>query len=424
MEVTDEMDEMFFVDPLPPDLRCPVCLYVLNDPCQISCGHRFCKRCTESMKERNNGVLSCPVDRQTIQGEIFPDMAAKRYINGLKVKCVHFQKGCTWVGDLIDRKTHLKTCNYETHTCPQCEEILKNVFELDSHREVCRRRPVDCKYCKSSFPLSDMQSHFATCNQFPIQCPNECSSQMFTRSTINDHLQNHCPLKLLPCPLEPFGCKEKICRQDKEAHLEKCAVKHVTTLAERVLIQDQAIKQLQDNFKQCQVSLNDMNVTCYSSHGQFTWKVTDIRDKIRHAVQNMSNSAAASSLSQQDSFLYSPPFFTGEGGYKLCLCIHPAGDNNQGCLSLYFVIMKGPYDEILQWPFQKHVRLILINCRGGQSIVKEINPDPRLHYFRRPKEEKNVGYGYPRFIPLDKILSKDSEFVSTNSIFIRVNVYQ
>lgn len=422
MDDTDEFDDIFFVDPLPPDLRCPVCLYVLKDPCQISCGHRFCAKCIEGMKERNNDVLSCPVDRQSIQGEIFPDMAAKRYINGLKVKCIHFQKSCTWLGDLIDRKTHLKTCNYETHACSQCGKVVQN---METHQDACPKRPVDCEYCKSSFPYSDLQSHHTTCEQFPISCPNKCSAEILVRSTVNEHLQNRCPLKLLSCPLEPFGCKEKIRRCDKEVHLEKCAVRHISTLASTVLKQKQAIKQLEDSFKQCQITLTEMSSTCYPSHGQFTWKVTDIRAKILSAVQNISNSATAvASSSAQDSFLYSPPFFTGEGGYKLCLCIHPAGDNNQGCLSLYFVIMKGPYDEILQWPFQKHVRLILINCRGGQSIIKEINPDPRLHYFRRPKEEKNVGYGYPRFIPLEKIVAQESEFVATNSIFVRVNVYQ
>ena len=413
-EAEDDLDDTFFVNELPRDLHCPVCLYVLKDPCQISCGHRFCTKCIENLKKQSD-VFSCPVDRQQIKGDIFPDMAAKRHINSLKVKCYNFRKGCAWTGDLVDRRTHSKNCQYTTHNCRNCGVILQ-ILDLENHQAVCPKRPVNCKYCEVKFPLSDMDKHFAVCSQFPVSCPNSCSSSLIARSLIDNHMKKDCPFQLLACSLEPFGCADRVRRCEMESHLEKCAIKRISSLAGTVLQQSKAIEELRENFEQCQLSVNQTESTCYPSHGQFTWKVSDIRRKILAAQSN-------SQQQSPDSFLYSPPFFTGEGGYKLCLCIYPAGDNNQGCLSLYFVVMKGPYDDILLWPFQKHVRLILINCRGGHSIVKEINPDPRLHYFRRPKEEKNVGYGYPRFIPLQKILSEDSEFVSTDSIFIRANVF-
>ena len=409
----EDLDDTYFVNELPRDLRCPVCLYVLKNPCQLSCGHRFCTKCIENLKEQSE-VLCCPVDREMVRGDMFPDMAAKRHINSLKVKCHHFKDGCIWTGDVVDRKTHSKTCTYATHNCPSCGIVLK-VFDLENHQAVCPKRLYDCKYCKKKVPLCDMDMHFAKCDKFPIPCPNNCPSPEISRVLMPSHLQNDCSYALLSCSMEAFGCTEKVRRYEMSAHLEKCAVKHISSLAEVVLKQQRTIAELSESLDQCKLSLSQLQSTCYPSHGQFTWKVDDIRRKIQ-AAQN-------GTLQTPDSFLYSPPFFTGEAGYKLCLCIYPAGDNNQGCLSLYFVVMKGPYDEILEWPFQKHVRLILINGRRGHNIVKDINPDPRLHYFRRPKEEKNVGYGYPRFIPLQRILSDDSEFVSTDSIFIRATVY-
>jgi len=119
----------------------------------------------------------------------------------------------------------------------------------------------------------------------------------------------------------------------------------------------------------------------------------------------------------------SSPFYTEPFGYKLCLCIYPAGDNNQGYLSLYFVVMKGQFDEILPWPFQKRVYLSLLNTKGGQSVVKDIHPDARLHYFHRPENPRNVGYGYPKFIALQKLLQEDSEFVENGALFLRSRVY-
>ena len=418
MDDEEELDETFFVNELPRDLRCPVCLYVLKDPCQISCGHRFCSTCIEDLRKQSGGVLSCPVDRQAVMGDIFPDMAVKRHINSLKVKCLCFKKGCGWIGDLVDRKTHLKTCKYACRSCPMCGLLLQS-FELEFHQTICPKRPFECKHCQQKFPLNDMDIHFADCIQFPMLCPNGCSDTvLIPRSLMADHIQNECPLKLLPCTLEAFGCVEKIRRNEMGSHLEKCAIKRISSLASVVLKQERAITQLKTNLEECKSSINRMDDTCYPCQGQFTWKIDDIRRKVQIAQSGTLDDPA-------DSYLYSPPFFTGEAGYKLCLCVYPAGDKNQaGCLSLYFVVMRGPYDDILQWPFQKHVRLILINCRGGHSLVKDINPDVRLHYFRRPKEEKNVGYGYPRFIPLQKLVSEDSEFASTDSIFIRANVYQ
>ena len=55
--------------------------------------------------------------------------------------------------------------------------------------------------------------------------------------------------------------------------------------------------------------------------------------------------------------------------------------------------------------------------------MKDIHPDPRLHYFSRPEQPKNVGYGYPKFIALPRLLSEDSEFVENGAIFIRAVVY-
>ncbi len=419
MDDEDELDETFFVNELPRDLRCPVCLYVLKDPCQISCGHRFCSGCIQDLKKQSGSAqLACPVDRQLVMGDIFPDMAVKRHINSLKVKCLNVKKGCVWIGDLVDRKTHLKTCKYISHNCPMCGLLLQS-FELEFHQDICPKRLVECKYCKLKFPLNNMDIHFGDCNLFPMTCPNGCSdSLLIPRSLIPEHLQNECPLKLLSCSLEAFGCVEKIRRSEMGTHLEKCAIKRISSLANVVLKHEKSIKQLKESLEESKQSFERLDTTCYPCQGQFTWKIIDIMRKVQIAQSGTLENPA-------DSYLYSPPFYTGEAGYKLCLCVYPAGDKNQaGCLSLYFVIMRGPYDDILQWPFQKHVRLVLINCRGGHSLVKDINPDPRLHYFRRPKEEKNVGYGYPRFIPLQKLISEDSEFASNDSIFIRATVYQ
>ncbi|KAJ8797567.1 hypothetical protein J1605_017299 [Eschrichtius robustus] len=53
-----------------------------------------------------------------------------------------------------------------------------------------------------------------------------------------------------------------------------------------------------------------------------------------------------------------PAFYTSRYGYKMCLRAYLNGDGTgRGThLSLFFVLMKGPHDALLRWPFNQKVR--------------------------------------------------------------------
>lgn len=53
----------------------------------------------------------------------------------------------------------------------------------------------------------------------------------------------------------------------------------------------------------------------------------------------------------------SPAFYTSRYGYKMCLRVYLNGDGTgRGThLSLFFVVMKGPNDALLRWPFNQKV---------------------------------------------------------------------
>ena len=412
--VAEEEEEIFLDEP-PEDLRCPICLHVLTDPVQTRCGHRFCRTCIQRLLAGDSGGNSavCPIDREPLpQENIFPDNAVRLQINRLRVRCPHYKKGCGWVGDRSDRQTHLQSCTHSYGSCKLCGERLA-LRHLSDHYEVCPRRPVQCDYCTATMPHCDLLEHRRVCPKIPVTCPNNCQRRAMPRDELDAHLTVTCPRQLVYCSLTELGCQEKIPRGQMAVHLQECSVRRVGTLAQLVIEQREEIRRLREELAQATRAVEDLKETCYPAHGQFTWRIRDIRGKIISAQDDPPNAA-----------IYSPPFYTSEGGYKLCLCVYPAGDSNQNCLSLYFVIMKGPYDEILPWPFQKRVILTLFNCVGGPHHHKEIIPDPRLHYFSRPQAEKNVGYGYPKFMPLSKLLSEDSEYIQGHSIFIRAHVLQ
>jgi hypothetical protein len=90
--------------------------------------------------------------------------------------------------------------------------------------------------------------------------------------------------------------------------------------------------------------------------------------------------------------IFSLPYYTGRYGYKMCLRLYIMGDGiGKGThLSLFFVVMRGEFDNILQWLFTHKVTFKLINQAGGRDIVDTFQPDPMSSSFRKPKSDMNL----------------------------------
>jgi hypothetical protein len=117
--------------------------------------------------------------------------------------------------------------------------------------------------------------------------------------------------------------------------------------------------------------------------------------------------------------LFSLPFYSGRYGYKMCLRLYIMGDGTgKGThLSLFFVVMRGEFDNILQWPFTHKVTFKLINQAGGRDVVKIFQPDPLDCSFRKPSSDMNVASGYPRFLSHTKL--ERGGFIVDDTIFIK-----
>ena len=58
----------------------------------------------------------------------------------------------------------------------------------------------------------------------------------------------------------------------------------------------------------------------------------------------------------------SPPFWTSASGYKMRLKLFPNGDGDgmDKYISIFFQIMEGRFDGVLQWPFKNMVTLKIL----------------------------------------------------------------
>ena len=68
---------------------------------------------------------------------------------------------------------------------------------------------------------------------------------------------------------------------------------------------------------------------------------------------------------------YSPPFYTGPGGYKMCLSVLKNDtifmlDHISVCVYL----MRGEYDDRLVWPFRGDITVQLVNQINSQNHQK------------------------------------------------------
>lgn len=149
--------------------------------------------------------------------------------------------------------------------------------------------------------------------------------------------------------------------------------------------------------------------------GVLVWRISDISRRIQEAESGRTPS------------LYSPPFYTSPAGYKMCARIYLNGDGSgkNTHISLFFVVMRGDYDALLQWPFQQRVKLCLLDQtpavpRQRRDIVEVFRPDVSSSSFQRPTTEMNVATGCPLFAPKSCLLS--DRFVRDDTIFLRVEV--
>ena len=114
-------------------------------------------------------------------------------------------------------------------------------------------------------------------------------------------------------------------------------------LEEKILDVEKMANILSVHHSELELQLQDSLASSFN--GTFVWRIPDVPRRIREAK------------SGRVSSIYSPPFYTGRTGYKMCIRAYLNGDGigENTHLSLFFVIMKGDYDPLLWWPFDHKV---------------------------------------------------------------------
>ena len=141
--------------------------------------------------------------------------------------------------------------------------------------------------------------------------------------------------------------------------------------------------------------------------GYINWRIPEVSKLMNNAVTGG---------------LYSPPFYTKRDGYKMCLVAHLNGDGagKRTHLSIYFAIMRGEYDPVLNWPFMAKVTITLLNQDHSKNYVRSFIPDPNLGHVKMPTTSlMNDSTGFSRFIERSSFLNKrKASYVKSDVMYI------
>ena len=400
--VSEELHYSFVEEPSQ-DIYCPVTLDVLLDPCQtLCCGNHLSLSAAHKLKRMKK---RCPLCKK------FPlafveDKYFQRVVLATKLYCSNKESGCQWTGEVRELKSHLNVgcvdyrgkCGFVEIPCPyKCGSSIQRLMMEDHKAQDCLKRPFSCPHCNYNGTYDTInRDHWPKCKKFPLQCPNTCGSGVIQRRLLKRHLSQDCPLQEVECEFSYAGCSSRVKRCKLNEHMEDNIQYHLQSLAK------------------CTLQLHVHACNYLSSSREIVFQNFE-----QHRLENRE--------------WYSSPFYTGIGGYKMCLGI----DANGYCrgpsrhLGVAVYMMRGEFDRLLQWPFRGVISVELVDQNGGGKnysvdIVEEASHSERdyMDIFSKVTkgERRREGWGLAEFIS-HKCLYKPKQgrkYIYNDSVHFKV----
>ena len=402
-----------FIDSPSDELTCAICLSVLRDPNLISCcGNHFCQSCiTRTMNEGS----PCPLC-QDGDYTIMLNKSLVRKVNGLKVKCPNSQLGCEWVGELKEAQHHVDIergdCDFVEVLCDYgCGEEIKRCHLAEHKERACPARPYNCEHCglKGKWE-SIINTHMLVCESYPMECPNKCGVGEIQRKYLDKHVKEECPLENVACEYSFAGCHVRIHRKDLSKHLSESLPSHLSLLAvlcleckEKLSEKNTEIAELKSRMEEQEQKIKKLELTV----AELGCSVCKQYPPVDLVMTDFNTHRFS-----EDQW-FSEPFYTHPGGYKMCLSVfaNGVGKGKDTDVSVFANLMRGEYDDDLDWPFRgKVVVQLTLDDEEYEETLKFNSKSPAKACKQVIIGERHeFGQGCSEFISIDDVTEADAE---------------
>ena len=359
---------------------CPICLLVLREPHQATCcGENFCKECIHRVKAAN---AACPTCREK-DFCLFHDKGLQRILYNFRVYCTYKSKGyegCEWTGELGELDNHLNSdppadkalqgCPYTLIKCPsRCAECKEGIYYRKAH---AGGMP---KYVKAHAG-DDEEDEKAHAGGMPE----------YVKAHAGDDEKAHA------------GGDEEAHAGDMPKYYGK--VKFMISRHRLRSVQTEFACLFGQRMTKLESKVDPRMVA--SKPQPFVQPQQPVTGTYKPVGAEFTMTKFDEYKSDNDTW-YSPHFYTHPNGYKMYLHVDANGNaSGRGThLSVFVCLMRGEFDDQLEWPFQGNITIKVANQEEDRDhviqIVRSRNAGGRCERVMTT-ERINNGWGIGQFL--------------------------
>ncbi|XP_059140444.1 TNF receptor-associated factor 6-like [Physella acuta] len=423
--------DVLFTSEIESRFQCPICLLILRNAVQTACGHRFCDACIKKVILSKNSILTCPVDKTFSKvDEIFPDIATRREILSLPVKCANTDC-CSWQGELRELQAHQSTCSMEKVVCPQSCGVKIRRSEVEKHLTLCPSRPVHCPYCGDRILHSKMVGHTEQCPKCPVTC-SMCGDKQL-REELGRHLDpdhGSCPKVITSCPFKFSGCQFKAERSRVEEHAKDPVTlcQHLNQAGLKLAECCKTIDELKGKVTELSSKTNEAFSIIGANQRSTTQMARELKE--RNVTGKLHWKVKVGQLRNPRTSYCSPAFYTGCPGYKVQLTLDMDGvrEGNVRYTSLSVTLQPGEYDDDVVFPFNATCYVTLYDQANTASqrvnltqeiVLREV---PRNHNRGGQAGERIYRREHGKYVKRNELLGNNSRYLRHGFLHFEVTI--
>ena len=400
----------------------------------------------EHLSACDYSFLSCPNEcdggdkilRKNMERHKTKECPRRQYV------CPHCEKS----GEYKERTTtHLEKCPLMKIPCSNdgCSCLIARC-KLASHRgEGCEFEMVPCKYakigCMVKVPRKDLKKHEEDRQQhleFAIDVVPELHATLRSFNSVEvpklkqQMLKHRTTLKTLEGELSRIN--DRVAERKALLELEEMVKKQGNMLAQLqgiIIAQSKEITELNiklEAHERCDRT-SSIGFPEFPVYSRVTVARTfPIATLPTQTYLNAFKFTKYAKHKSNNDHVFSPPFYSGPGGYKLCIQVVANGTaSGKGThISVFVFLMRGDNDDHLPWPFTGTVNVELLNQLNDfnhHSMSIELGKCSSKRV--EDGDKAATGYGFPEYIlqsSLDDNAFFNRQFLKDDCLYFRMSV--